>query len=152
MTPKRRAFCEKTIKNPEDPATNYLEAGFTSKDRLHASKLASRMLKNADVKEYVSERRAKIEAEIEKQTGISVQWVLDSLKANHDRAMQLEPVCDKEGNGIGFKYDGAVANRSLELMGKHLGMFVERVENKTELVGNVHVYLPAAIKPREGGE
>lgn len=47
------------------------------------------------------------------------QFVLDRLKQNLDRAMQVED---------GFRYEGSVANKALELLGKEVGMFVERKE------------------------
>jgi phage terminase small subunit len=51
------------------------------------------------------------------------------LRENLERAMQRKPVLDKEGNEIGvYVYDGHVANKSLELMGKELGMFKDKVE------------------------
>jgi hypothetical protein len=39
-------------------------------------------------------------------------------------------VRDAKGNPTGeYRYDGSVANRALELIGKELGMFVERKES-----------------------
>ena len=44
--------------------------------------------------------------------------------------MQAVPVTDREGNETGeYTYQGSVANRALELVGKELGMFHERVEH-----------------------
>ncbi|MCP5116926.1 MAG: terminase small subunit [bacterium] len=57
------------------------------------------------------------------RVGISQDYVLNGLVLNHRRAMQLE-----RQNGGQPKYDGAVANRSLELLGKHLGMFTDKLE------------------------
>jgi hypothetical protein len=43
--------------------------------------------------------------------------------------MQAVPVLDAKGNPTGdFTYQGNVANRALELLGKEQGMFVERKE------------------------
>ena len=43
--------------------------------------------------------------------------------------MSIEPVLDGKGHPTGvYKYQGAVANRALELLGKELGMFVDRAE------------------------
>jgi phage terminase small subunit len=40
------------------------------------------------------------------------------------------PVLDKRGQPTGeYRFDSAGANRALELIGKHLGMFKERVEH-----------------------
>jgi hypothetical protein len=61
---------------------------------------------------------------------LSKSWVLEKLRSNAERAMQAEPVLDREGHPTGvYKYDGSVANRALELIGKELGMFVERKES-----------------------
>ena len=64
--------------------------------------------------------------------GLSVQWVLDGLRENFERAMQAEEVKDREGEGTGaYVYQGAVANRSLELIGKHLSMFTDNTNLRT---------------------
>ena len=43
--------------------------------------------------------------------------------------MQAVAVMDAEGNPIGeYRYNGAVANKSLELLGRHLGMFTDKQE------------------------
>jgi hypothetical protein len=55
-------------------------------------------------------------------------WVLASLKENALRALQAVPVDDR---GRLYKYDGNVANRALELLGKELGMFIDRSEVRT---------------------
>ena len=60
---------------------------------------------------------------------MSVDWVLPMLKENAERAMQVRPVLDIRGQATGeYSWDGNVANRALELIGKHLGMFVEKRE------------------------
>ncbi len=81
--------------------------------------LASREMSQAKATERAIERAA-----------VSKEWVLLRLRENVERAMQFEPVRDKEGNDSGeFVYAGAVANRALELLGKELGMFIERRES-----------------------
>lgn len=60
---------------------------------------------------------------------LTKQWVLERLIQNADRAMQAESVKDENGEPIGdYHYQGNVANRALELLGKELGMFIERKE------------------------
>lgn len=86
---------------------------------------ASRMLKDAKVAARVAEAQAAVAAKLE----ITQEWVLDRLVENANRAMQAEPVLDHEGEPTGeYRYDGNVANRALELVGKQIGMFVERRE------------------------
>jgi hypothetical protein len=48
---------------------------------------------------------------------------------NANRAMQAQAVLDAEGKPTGeFRYNGAVANRALELLGIEIGMFIDRHE------------------------
>ena len=55
---------------------------------------------------------------------VTAEWVLKGLIEIHDRAMQHHAVLDREGKPIGeYVYQGQVASRALELLGKHLGMF-----------------------------
>lgn len=42
--------------------------------------------------------------------------------------MQAQEIMTAAGGTGEFRYDGAVANRALELLGKELGMFIERQE------------------------
>jgi phage terminase small subunit len=59
--------------------------------------------------------------------GLDRAWVLGQLRANAERAMQTTPVLDAKGQPTGeYRWDGSVANRALELLGKELGMFIER--------------------------
>jgi hypothetical protein len=56
-------------------------------------------------------------------------WVIAKVTENVQRAMQVEPVQDREGNPTGqYIYHGGVANRATELLGKELGMFQPRPE------------------------
>jgi hypothetical protein len=55
--------------------------------------------------------------------------VIETLVTNVQRAMQAEEVKRPDGMGTGeYRYEGSVANRALELLGKHLGMFIDRHE------------------------
>jgi hypothetical protein len=64
-----------------------------------------------------------------KETGVSKAWILGMLKENVERAMGTKPVLDKDGAPTGFyEWNGHVANKGLELLGREIGMFVERHE------------------------
>jgi phage terminase small subunit len=61
---------------------------------------------------------------------IDTQWVLKRLVELNERCMQGTPVYDREGNETGeWKFEANAANRSLELIGKHLGMFTDKLES-----------------------
>lgn len=69
------------------------------------------------------------------RTDIDADYVLSCLKENVERSMQRVAVVDAKGNPTGeWTYQGAVANRALELIGKHLSLFTDRVEHTGELV------------------
>ena len=53
---------------------------------------------------------------------LTQQWVLTRLMGNAERALQHVAVLDKERKPTGeYRYDGSVANRALELLGKQQG-------------------------------
>lgn len=81
---------------------------------------ANQMLKQPDVQAIIAAGTQ----ELAEATQMDAQWVLQQLRRNYERAMQTEPVLDREGNETGiYTYEGSVANKALELIGKHLGMF-----------------------------
>jgi len=115
----------------------YIDAGFA---KAGAAQSASRLLKNqrAGIRERVAEilqEREQIDAAGTKlaieRTAIDKEWVIERLRENVERAMQAQPVMDRAGNPTGsYVYNGAAANRALELLSKELGMFIERREQK----------------------
>ena len=64
---------------------------------------------------------------------LTKEWVIERLIENANRAMEIND---------GSVANGAVANRALELLGKELGMFVERAENR-----NIEVKQTFAVSP-----
>lgn len=60
---------------------------------------------------------------------LTKEWVISRLMENAERALQRVPVLDSDGQPTGeWQYEGTVANRALELLGKHLGILIERRE------------------------
>lgn len=58
------------------------------------------------------------------------EWVLEQLIRTAERCMQIEAVCDTKGRPIGqFKFLPTQALRALELVGKTLAMFTDRIEH-----------------------
>lgn len=63
------------------------------------------------------------------RTQADQDWIIERLVENVKRAMQLEPVTDREGKSTGeHVYQGSVANKALELLGRHEGMFTDNIK------------------------
>jgi hypothetical protein len=87
------------------------------------------LLRKPDVAARAEELKAAVsERQVEKMA-VDRAWVMAKLTENVQRAMQVEPVRDREGNPTGHSiYRGGVANRALDLLGKELGMFQPKPE------------------------
>ena len=76
--------------------------------------------------------QAAVKSAIDKRsekTGITAEYVLSSLKSVAERCQQAEPVLDREGKPTGeYQFKEAGANKALELLGKNLKLFTDRIE------------------------
>ena len=106
---------------------SYWEAGY--KGTPHSVNVASsKMHARPEVKERIQElleRRSLIPDQSLAKATITREWVLEHLILNVQRAMQIIPPTKDGGM---FRYEGSVANKALELLGKEVGMFVDRKE------------------------
>lgn len=99
---------------------------------------ASHLMADGKVAARVEALKAEITAKATKKLSISKQWVLEQLIENAAIAKAAEPVLDGEGNPTGeYKANIAAANRAIELIGKELGMFVDRKEVRTGALDDV---------------
>jgi hypothetical protein len=74
------------------------------------------------------------------------RWIKENLVKTYERAAEAVEIKDTKGRGIGvFKFDGPTCARTLELLGKDLGMFSQTVTH--DLAGDVKSLL-AAIASR----
>lgn len=105
-----------------------IRAGYSPKT---AYSSGQRLLKKPKVKEELA-RQMKAKTE---KLDITSDYVLSNLKTVAERCMQGEPILeyDKEtGEYIPtgeWKFDASGANRSLELLGKYLKLFTDKVES-----------------------
>jgi hypothetical protein len=68
------------------------------------------------------------------RVALTKQWVMQRLQDNVEMAMTAKPVVDREGQPTGeYRYEANAANRAVELIGKELGMFTDRVEGTLKL-------------------
>lgn len=97
----------------------YIAAGYKSRGPA-AEATASRLLRNHKVAAALTKLREERAERVE----VDQDWVLEKLVANVARSMKVEAVYNADGDEIGeYQYQGSVANKALELVGKHLGMF-----------------------------
>jgi len=83
--------------------------------------------------ESIQKRVAELQARVVEGVILTREWVIERLIENVNRAMQIND---------GSAANGAVANRALELLGKELGMFIERAENR-----NIEMKQTFAVSP-----
>lgn len=99
-----------------------IRAGYSPKT---ANEQGARLLAHVSVKAAIDAKMAKRA----KKTNISQEWVLKQLQRVYKRCMQVTPITDSEGNPLGeYKFEHSGANKSLELIGKHLGMFSDKIK------------------------
>lgn len=71
-----------------------------------------------------------LKKELLEELGLDTYYVLKSLKSVAERCMQAEAVTDRDGAPTGeYKFEHTGANKALELIGKHVGMFSDKVEH-----------------------
>jgi phage terminase small subunit len=137
LTPKQQRFVEEYLVDL-NATQAAIRAGYSQRN---ADKIGSQLLGKARVAEAVAAAQSRRAKRVE----IDADWVLERLRQNVERAMQAEPVLDREGNPTGeYTYQGAVANRALELLGKHQGMFTDRVQ----VAGDAHAPLLVELTHR----
>lgn len=146
LSPMQERFVDEYMKDL-NAAQAAIRAGYSAKT---ASRIGPELLGKTLVAEAVQKAKEKRAKRVE----LDAAWVVRRLVRNANRAASAEPVRDKEGNPTGeYRYEGSVVNKALELLGRHLGMFVDRVEvaatTRLEVVEEV-VDAPADGSPNDG--
>ena len=125
LTAKQEQFCQEYLIDLNG-AQAAIRAGYSKKT---AKDIACQNL----AKLNISTRIAELQAIRLKRVEIDQDWVLNNLKTIAERCMQSEPVTsfvDGEQKETGeYKFEHSGANKSLELIGKHLKMFTDKVDN-----------------------
>lgn len=134
LPPKHERFVKEYLVDLN--ATKAAErAGYSVKT---AKSQGSRLLTNVDVQAAIQKGQEKIG----ERAGVNAEWVISSLKEVAQRCMQKVPVMvfdkveremvrakgeDPETGELKdlWEFDSSGANRALELLGKHIGMFKE---------------------------
>lgn len=125
MTARQERFVEEYLVDLNGTRAA-IRAGCSEKS---ARKTASKWLTNADILARVREKQA----EQTQRLAISSDFVLQQLVETLNRCMAAQPVMVRDPNtkqmveSGTYTFDSRGALRALELLGKHLGMFEDRL-------------------------
>jgi phage terminase small subunit len=87
-----------------------------------------RLLKNAKIATAIQKKKE----ELAERTGVTQEWVVEKLAENHEACMERT----KEG----LTHAPSAANKSLELLGKHVGMFQEARDAPAAIMIQVNMH------------
>lgn len=104
-----------------------IRAGYSERT---ASRIGPQLLGKTWVREAIEKAQAKRARRVE----VTQDYVLSNLVEVVERTMQRAPVMDRKGEQVTdeegravWTFDAKGANRALELLGKHLGIFTDKV-------------------------
>jgi phage terminase small subunit len=124
LTPKQEMFVKEYLVDL-NATQAAIRAGYSKKT---ADRIGPELLGKTCVARAIEEANQKRAEKLE----LSAEWVLENLKNVAVRCQQAEPVMvfdysTKEMVKTGeYQFDSKGANRALELIGKHLGIFEDR--------------------------
>ncbi len=98
-----------------------IRAGYAKKN---AKQQGHALLQKPAVQEAVTEA---IQARSER-TKADQDWIVERLIENVERSMTIEPVMVGGEKTGAYVYQGSVANTALELLGRHGGMFNDKLQ------------------------
>ena len=125
LTEKEKAFCQEYLKD-FNGTQSAIRAGYSENS---AKEIAYENLTKHHIAQYLQQLIDKRAESCE----LSAQWVLSNLKDVVTRCMQAEPVLDSKGFPTGeYKFNSMGANKALELIGKHLGLFKEMSDKEPD--------------------
>lgn len=126
LTAKQQMFVEEYLVDLNGTQAA-IRAGYSPRT---ANEQAARMLAKPSISQAIAEAKVRRSARV----AVNADYVLNNLVEVVERSMQRAPVVDAKGNHVTdedgrfvWRFDAKAANRALELLGKHLGLFVDNV-------------------------
>ena len=114
LTDKQKRFVDEYLVDLNATAAAR-RAGYSESN---ADQIASRLVGKSQVKEAIAERQECLQA----RTEVTQDWVIEKLKDLVARASEYDDAPHMQ-----------VVNKSLELLGKHLGLYTDKVSLKGEI-------------------
>ena len=105
-------------------------------------KRASEIASKGEIKGRLKE----LQQEYASENKLTVDWVRNQLIEVAERCLQQKQVLENGEPTGEYKFEHNGANRSLELLGKHLGMFIEKQEIKLD----ANISLESKLKELNG--
>lgn len=131
LTPKQERFAAEYLVDL-NATQAAIRAGYS---RRTAKQAGAENLSKPNLKARIDEALAKRAAKVE----VDQQYVITNLVEVVERCLQRRPVYslsgkqvqDEDGNNL-WTFNANGANKALESLGKHLGMFTDKVESKLD--------------------
>lgn len=123
LTDKQKRFCDEYLVDMNGTQAA-IRSGYSNKT---ARAIANENLTKPNIQEYLQERIKKRS----KDLNIDAEEVIKRLDNIYQRCAQETPIIDKSGNIVGSKFDSSGAIKATELIGKHLGMFTDKIDHTT---------------------
>lgn len=134
LTPKQDRFCQEYVAD-SNATQAAARAGYSEKS---VNQQGPRLLVNAGIQARI----AVLQGDVAKQCGIDAKYVLDGFKRIYERCIQARPARDKEGKELGyFLFNQTGANKALEMLGKHLALFTEKIDLTTTHKKQIEIIL-----------
>jgi phage terminase small subunit len=140
LTPKQQRFVEEYLID-FNATQAAIRAGYSE---VSAAEMGCENLMIPKISQAINEAKA----DLSRRAEISQEWVIQNLKRVASRCMQVEPVYGKDGQQVQaenddgelvpcFTFNATGANKAIELIGKHIGMFKENAPVQQTIVVNV---------------
>lgn len=125
LRPKQKRFCEQYVTNGGNGAAAARIAGYSEKSTDSLNHQAAENLTKPHIVAFIAELRKAIGEDF----AVTAEEVVRLLRKAVERGFADIPVLDREGSETGeYRNDLPSAIRATELLGKTIGVFVERRE------------------------
>lgn len=137
LNEQQKEFCRFYVASTDFNQTQAaINAGYSEKT---AYSIGNRLLKKVEIQKYIERlKRERVE-----RVEIKADDILKDLIEIKDRCMQAKPVTfmgtqvkDSDGNNL-WKFDAKGATKAIELIGKHIGFFLEDNKQKQAILNPV---------------